>query len=147
MKSDTYVAVALTILYQSAESFVINPFRSVQSNVYWEEIKSFGMNIDPSSDTESTRRNTEQHRRMGELTTSEQIAHDILNELSNSKYSFRIVVIGNNGSAILEATVPCLGPQLKILQSPSTGTCVVVKVPCVILMNILLLLVINTEIY
>ena len=74
-----------------------------------------------NSNTESTIRSNEQ-RRMGELTKSEQVAYDILCELSKSEYSFRIVVIGKNGSAILESTVPCFGPKIKILQSPSTGT-------------------------
>ena len=74
-----------------------------------------------NSNTESTIRSNEQ-RRMGELTKSEQVAYDILCELSKSEYPFRIVVIGKNGSAILESTVPCFGPKIKILQSPSTGT-------------------------
>lgn len=58
---------------------------------------------------------------MGELTKSEQIVYDLLVECSKTNYTFRIVVIGKNNTAILESTVPCLGPQIKILQSPSTG--------------------------
>lgn len=74
------------------------------------------------SNAEPTKNNNKQQRRMGELTKSEQVAYDILCELSKSEYSFRIVVVGKNGGAILESTVPCLGPKIKILQSPSTGT-------------------------
>jgi hypothetical protein len=61
-------------------------------------------------------------KRMGELTPSEQALYDFLCELSQSKYSFRVVVVGKNGSAILESTIPSLGPVIKITQSPSTGT-------------------------
>jgi hypothetical protein len=69
-----------------------------------------------------TKRSNDEHRRMGELTQSEQVAYDILCELSKSEFSFRIVVVGKNGSAILESTVPCFGPKITVLQSPSTGT-------------------------
>ena len=82
---------------------------------------SMNSNDISSTSTESAKRSNEQ-RRMGELTKSEQIAYDILCELSKSQYSFRIVVVGKNGGAILESTVPSFGPKIKILQSPSTGT-------------------------
>ena len=58
------------------------------------------------------------HRRMGELTTPEQTVYDLMRELSESGYSFRVVVVGQG--AILEATSP-LGPITKLTQSPSTG--------------------------
>ena len=65
-------------------------------------------------------------RRMGELTPSEQVVHDTL--CAGSTYSFRIVVVGSG--AILETTVPRLGPHFKILQSPSTGTYVRTRKSC-----------------
>lgn len=121
-------------------SFVLLPYSSTQrqspSNGYTKAFSfmqhqlnllrrntsiSSSMNSNQISDTDPTKRGMEQ-RRMGELTKSEQLAYDMLCELSKSKYSFRIVVVGKNGSAILESTVPCVGPQMKILQSPSTGT-------------------------
>lgn len=103
--------------YTNAFSFIqhqLNPLRRNTSI-------SSSTNSNQISDNDPTKRSMEQ-RRMGELTKSEQLAYDILCELSKSKYSFRIVVVGKNGSAILESTVPCFGPQMKILQSPSTGT-------------------------
>jgi hypothetical protein len=69
-------------------------------------------------------------RRMGELTPPEQVVYDLLCEMSNSSYSFRIVVIGKNGGAILESTVPCVGPIIKITQSPSTGRCELLLLSC-----------------
>jgi hypothetical protein len=69
-------------------------------------------------------------RRMGELTPPEQVVYDLLCEMSNSSYSFRIVVIGKNGGAILESTVPCVGPIIKITQSPSTGRFELLLLPC-----------------
>lgn len=56
---------------------------------------------------------------MGELTKPEQIIYDVLQEVAESGYSFRVVVVGKG--AILESTVPSLGPVLKVTQSPSTG--------------------------
>ena len=55
---------------------------------------------------------------MGELTTPEQTVYDLLRELSDSGYDFRIVVVGQG--AILETTSP-LGPITKLTQSPSSG--------------------------
>lgn len=69
---------------------------------------------------------TEQHRRMGELTKPEQTVFDIMQEVLQSGYSFRVVVVGKG--AILESTVPCLGPVIKLTQSPSTGTVVCKRV-------------------
>jgi hypothetical protein len=71
----------------------------------------------------------QQHRkRMGELTKSEQTVYDIINELVQSNYTYRIVVMGgksestgSSNGVILECTVPSFGPLIKILQSPSTG--------------------------
>ena len=60
-------------------------------------------------------------RRMGELTKPEQTVYDILHEVSDSGFSFRVVVVGKG--TILESTVDSLGPVIKLTQSPSTGTC------------------------
>ena len=57
-------------------------------------------------------------RRMGELTSSEQKVFDLLQALHDTKYPFRIVVVGNG--AILETT-SVLGPALSVSQSPKTG--------------------------
>lgn len=57
-------------------------------------------------------------RRMGELTEPEQKVYDFLSKLHDSKYQFRVVVVGKG--AILETTTE-LGPTLKVSQSPSTG--------------------------
>lgn len=95
-----------------------------QQQPYWRSFRwyttslSSSMNREPS-DPPPPRQ--ESKRRMGELTPSEQVVHDTLCECAQSQYSFRIVVVGHAG-AILETTVPRLGPQIKILQSPSTGT-------------------------
>jgi hypothetical protein len=59
-------------------------------------------------------------RRMGELTKPENTVYDILEEISQSGYAFRVVTIGKG--AILESTVNCLGPVIRLTQSPSTGT-------------------------
>jgi hypothetical protein len=61
---------------------------------------------------------TEDHRRMGELTSPEQKTFDIMQALHDSKFNFRIVVVGHG--AILETTSP-LGPTMKVAQSPKTG--------------------------
>jgi len=61
--------------------------------------------------------NTEK-RRMGDLTTPEQTVYDMMHELSESGYKFRLVVVGKG--AILETTSP-LGPVSRVTQSPSTG--------------------------
>jgi hypothetical protein len=58
-------------------------------------------------------------RRMGELTEPEQRVFDIMHEIHDSGYLFRMVVVGKG--AILETTA-ALGPVLKVTQSPSTGT-------------------------
>jgi hypothetical protein len=58
-------------------------------------------------------------RRMGDLTKPEQTVFDLLQEVSLSGFSFRVVVVGKG--AILESTVPSLGPVVKVTQSPSTG--------------------------
>lgn len=60
---------------------------------------------------------TEQ-RRMGDLTTPEHTVYDMMHELSESGYAFRVVVVGKG--AILETTSR-LGPVVKMTQSPSTG--------------------------
>ena len=57
-------------------------------------------------------------RRMGELTDSETKVFDFLQSLHDSKYNFRIVVVGNG--AILETT-SVLGPAVAVAQSPKTG--------------------------
>lgn len=57
-------------------------------------------------------------RRMGELTSNEEKVFDLLQSLHDSKFSFRIVVVGNG--AILETT-SVLGPALSVAQSPKTG--------------------------
>ncbi|GKY92688.1 hypothetical protein MPSEU_000259400 [Mayamaea pseudoterrestris] len=59
------------------------------------------------------------HHRMGELNEPEQKVFDLMKELHDSNYKFRIVVVGNG--AILETVSP-LGPVTKVLQSASTGT-------------------------
>ena len=59
------------------------------------------------------------HHRMGELNEPEQKVFALMKELHDSKYRFRIVVVGYG--AILETT-SVLGPVTKILQSASTGT-------------------------
>jgi hypothetical protein len=59
-------------------------------------------------------------RRMGELTKPENTVYDILEEICQSGYAFRVVTIGKG--AILESTVNCLGPVTRLTQSPSTGT-------------------------
>lgn len=55
---------------------------------------------------------------MGELTSAEEKVFDLLQALHDSKYAFRIVVVGNG--AILETT-SVLGPALSVTQSPRTG--------------------------
>lgn len=60
----------------------------------------------------------EKERRMGELTKPEQKVFDIMEAIHNSKYLFRVVVVGKG--AILETTTE-LGPVMKVTQSPSTG--------------------------
>jgi len=62
-----------------------------------------------------------QHRRMGEMTPPEEVAYNVLGEVRDSGYGFRVVVVGRGGSAILEATCPRLGPLLSVSQSPSSG--------------------------
>jgi hypothetical protein len=59
-------------------------------------------------------------RRMGELSESEQIVYNIFQDIHNSKYAFRVIVIGSESRAILESTT-VLGPVRKVTQSPSTG--------------------------
>jgi hypothetical protein len=54
-----------------------------------------------------------------ELSTSETKAYQLLQDLHDAKFPFRLVVIGNG--AILEATTPELGPIFKITKSPKTG--------------------------
>jgi hypothetical protein len=121
--------VLYILLLQGVASFVIIPTETKFLSRVQQQLPILRLNTSVSSstdtndisNTEQPKRSNEQ-RRMGELTKSEQTAYDILCELSKSEYSFRIVVVGKNGSAILESTVPCLGPKIKILQSPSTGT-------------------------
>jgi len=55
---------------------------------------------------------------MGDLTTPEHTVYDMMHELSDSGYAFRVVVVGKG--AILETTSR-LGPVVKMTQSPSTG--------------------------
>lgn len=55
---------------------------------------------------------------MGDLTTPEQTVYEMMQELSESGYDFRVVVVGKG--AILETTSP-LGPVTHVTQSPSTG--------------------------
>jgi hypothetical protein len=52
------------------------------------------------------------------LSSQEEQVYALLKELSDSKYPFRIVVVGNG--AILEST-NLLGPTLKVSPSPATG--------------------------
>jgi hypothetical protein len=59
-------------------------------------------------------------RRMGELSESEQTVYNIFQDIYNSKYAFRVIVIGSESRAILESTT-VLGPVRKVTQSPSTG--------------------------
>jgi hypothetical protein len=87
-----------------------------------KSLSAMSMTTRPSSRLFMT---TEQHRRMGELTKPEQTVYDVLLEVVKSGYSFRVVVVGKG--AILESTVPCLGPVIKLTQSPSTGTFVCKK--------------------
>ncbi|CAJ1957807.1 unnamed protein product [Cylindrotheca closterium] len=51
------------------------------------------------------------------LSESEQNVYNFLEELHNSDFDFRIVVVGNG--AILETTAP-LGPNMKVSESPAT---------------------------
>ena len=55
---------------------------------------------------------------MGELTEPEQKVYDLLREIHDSGYPFRVVVVGKG--AILETT-SVLGPKVSIAQSPTTG--------------------------
>jgi hypothetical protein len=55
---------------------------------------------------------------MGELTEPEQRVFDIMDNIHDSGFIFRMVVVGKG--AILETTA-ALGPVLKVTQSPSTG--------------------------
>lgn len=71
-----------------------------------------------SSSLTMTAVSSEESRRMGELTASEEKVFDLMQAIHDSKYPFRIVVIGNG--AILETTSP-LGPTLAVAQSPKTG--------------------------
>ncbi|KAG7360756.1 hypothetical protein IV203_035855 [Nitzschia inconspicua] len=52
------------------------------------------------------------------ISPQEEKVYALLTELSNSRFAFRIVVVGNG--AILEST-NMLGPTLKLSQSPATG--------------------------
>jgi putative heme iron utilization protein len=52
------------------------------------------------------------------LTEPEQRVYGLLEEIHDSKLSFRVVVVGNG--AILESTAT-LGPTMKLSQSPATG--------------------------
>jgi len=56
--------------------------------------------------------------RMGELTAPEQRVYDLLHDIHESQYKFRVVVMGSG--AILETTQR-LGPVFKVTQQPSTG--------------------------
>jgi hypothetical protein len=59
------------------------------------------------------------HPRMGELTPPEATVYQLLHELHDGGFAFRVVVVGKG--SIAEFTVPCLGPKLSIAQSPSSG--------------------------
>jgi hypothetical protein len=61
----------------------------------------------------------EYHPRMGELTPPEATVYQLLHELHDAGFAFRVVVVGKG--SIAEFTVPCLGPKLTISQSPSSG--------------------------
>jgi hypothetical protein len=61
----------------------------------------------------------EYHPRMGELTPPEATVYQLLHELHDAGFAFRVVVVGRG--SIAEFTVPCLGPKLTISQSPSSG--------------------------
>lgn len=52
------------------------------------------------------------------LSEPEQRVYDLLGDLHDSKFDFRIVVVGNG--AILETTAT-LGPKMKMSQSPASG--------------------------
>ena len=126
----SFVLTARPIQRQSSIDGYTNAFSLMQQQLISIRRHSFRLSFSSTNsnkipDTDPTKRSTTEQRRMGELTKSEQVAYDILCELSISKYSFRIVVVGKNGGAILESTVPCFGPQMKILQSPSTGTIII----------------------
>ena len=82
---------------------------------------SFGHAFIVQSTTRHARQATDLHtteRRMGELTSAEEKVFDLLQTLHDSKFPFRIVVVGNG--AILETT-SILGPALSVSQSPKTG--------------------------
>ena len=51
------------------------------------------------------------------LSESEQKVYELFEELHNSGFNFRVVVVGNG--AILETTAP-LGPKMKVSESPAT---------------------------
>lgn len=51
------------------------------------------------------------------LSESEQTVYGLLEELHNSEFDFRVIVVGNG--AILETTAP-LGPKMKMSESPAT---------------------------
>jgi hypothetical protein len=52
------------------------------------------------------------------LTPPEEKVYEVLKEIHESKFSFRVVVVGNG--AILESTM-ILGPTMKVSTSPATG--------------------------
>lgn len=56
--------------------------------------------------------------RMGEMTPPEKRVYELLTDMHDSNYSFRLVVVGKG--AILETTAS-LGPVVKVTQAPSTG--------------------------
>lgn len=65
---------------------------------------------------------TTNNRRMGELTSQEDIVYQFLSNVSKSLYAFRVIVVGKeDGSTILESTMNPFGSVIKITQSPSKG--------------------------
>lgn len=108
-----FIVIAPSLQLQSNDAATI-VFRAVATTII--------LNTAPSSTKmmmTTTNHNTE-HRRMGELIIPEQTVYQIMQDLNESGYTFRLVVIGTEGATILETTTP-FGPILKLTQSPSTG--------------------------
>jgi energy-coupling factor transporter transmembrane protein EcfT len=115
-----------SLLFGMMNGINMNHLLSFQKNNYntrcsHHRILSSTTSMRTTTTTTTSIAMTATNRRMGELTSQENTAYQVLRDISKSLHTFRVVVVGKNTGTILESTIQPLGSVIKITQSPSKG--------------------------
>jgi hypothetical protein len=110
--------IALYLSQHHVAGFVLNAGRSSGIISCWDGHQSPTHSIASALFMVVENEANEASNALPVLSDKEELVYDLLKDLSNAKFPFRVVVVGNG--AILEST-NLLGPTFKVSQSPATG--------------------------